>query len=51
VDIEQEPGLAAKYDVPSVPHLALFSGQAKVSEKNGAVDFNQIMDMLDEALA
>lgn len=51
MDIEQELGLAAKYDVPSVPHLALFSGQAKVSEKNGAVDFNQIMDMLDEALA
>lgn len=50
MDSEQEPGLAAKYNVPSIPHLVLIKGKAKVSEKNGAVGFGQIVTMLDEAL-
>jgi thioredoxin 2 len=38
VDTEQEPGLAARYNVRSIPTLMLFRRGAVAAQRAGAVD-------------
>ncbi|MCC6443579.1 MAG: thioredoxin [Armatimonadetes bacterium] len=51
VDVDQEPQIAAKYGIRSIPTLMVFKGGQLVDQAIGAVPKQHLAGMLDKALA
>jgi thioredoxin 2 len=51
LDIDQAPAIAARYDVRSIPLLALVQQRGEIDRLVGAVPPAQLRDWLDERLA
>jgi len=51
VDVDQEPQIAARYGIRSIPTLMVFKGGQMVDQVIGAVPRQHLAGMLDRALA
>lgn len=51
VNVDEQPELAAKYGVQTIPTLLLFMNGQPVDKSIGAVDQETLEDMLDKQLA
>ena len=48
VNVDQERGLAAQYQVMSIPALVIFKGGERVAEFNGTQPMNKLQAHLDQ---
>lgn len=48
VDTEQEQGLAARYQIRSIPTLAIFRGGREIARQSGALDLPRLIQWVEQ---